>query len=313
MKLGETEIRASFAEAFGMKYARLIITAHDQSWVQEALAAFTGYAASIIACDLEAARERWLTPQETPDGRPGASVLLFGFSTDALAAAVPRRVGQCVMTCATSAVFDGLPEASQRLPLGSYLRYFGDGFQQSRLIGERRYWRLPVMDGEFLVEDSAGVEKGVAGGALILEAVDIPAGLAAVRRAATAVSEMPGIIAPFPGGAARSGSKVGSRYKGLRASTNQAYCPTLRGRAESLLDPRATCAYEIVLDGVSPEAIEQGMARATRAAAGPGILAISAANYGGNLGKYQFLLHDLLARHPESPTAGAHATGATEI
>ena len=203
MQINGTEIEDTFAEAFRMHYVRLLVTAHDMHWLDAAVREFTGYAASVIACDAEAAVEQQLSPTETPDGRPGTAVLVFSFSTEALAKAVPTRAGQCLMTCPTSAVYDGLPGAEERISLGRHLRYFGDGFQKSKLLGTRRYWRIPVMDGEFLVEDSLGVEKGVAGGNLIVEGVDLPAALAAARRAVETLRDRPGVITPFPGGIAQ--------------------------------------------------------------------------------------------------------------
>jgi formylmethanofuran--tetrahydromethanopterin N-formyltransferase len=287
-------IEDTFAEAFGMRYVRLIITAADDYWLSAALRELTGYSSSVIACDAEVGTERIIGPADTPDGRPGAAVLMFGFSADALSKSVPNRVGQCVMTCPTTAVYDGLPSSETRLPLGKKIRFFGDGYQKSKQVAGRRYWRIPVMDGEFLVDDLVGIEKGVAGGNLILQAVDQPAGLAAARRATEAIWQQPGVITPFPGGCARSGSKVGSRYKGLVASTSEAYCPTLRGRVESKLHQDANCAYEIVIDGASEQAVGAAMASGVRAAAGGGVVAITAGNYGGKLGKYHFHLRKLL-------------------
>ncbi len=295
MQLDGTLIDDTFAEAFGMRYVRLIVTAADEYWLEAALRELTGYSSSVIACDAEAGVERRLPAGETPDGRPGASVLLFGFSTEALAKSVPNRVGQCVMTCPTTAVYDGLPDAEAKLPLGKTIRFFGDGFQKSKQVGGRRFWRIPVMDGEFLVADAVGAEKGVAGGNLIVQSVDQAAGLAAVRRATAAIWQQAGVITPFPGGVARSGSKVGSRYKGLVASTSDPFCPTLRGRVASKLHAEANCAYEIVIDGTSEAAVGGAMAAALRAAPGPGIPAITAGNYGGKLGKFHFHLRKLLA------------------
>jgi formylmethanofuran--tetrahydromethanopterin N-formyltransferase len=293
--LGSTEIEDTFAEAFGMRYARLIVTAHDAWWLDAAVRELTGYSASVIACDAETGVERLLSPGETPDGRPGASILVFGFSTDALTKAIPNRVGQCVMTCPSTAVFNGLPESETRIPLGKHIRFFGDGYQKSKKIANRRYWRIPVMDGEFLVDDVLGVERGVAGGNIILQGIDQPTALAGARRASEALGPLAEIITPFPGGVARSGSKVGSRYKGLAASTADAFCPTLRGRVETKLHPEANCAYEIVIDGASEAAVGNAMRTALNAAAGPGIVCISAGNYGGKLGKFQFHLRQLLA------------------
>jgi len=300
MQLRGTTIDDTFAEAFRMRYVRLVITAHDEHWLDAALREFTGYSSSIIACDAEIGLERRLTAEETPDGRVGAAVLVFGFSPESLAKVVPNRTGQCVITCPTTAVYDGLISGEARIPLGKTIRYFGDGFQKSKLVAGRRYWRIPVMDGEFLIEDKVHVEKGVAGGNIILQAETQTGALGAVRRAVAAIAEVPGVITPFPGGSARSGSKVGSRYKALKASTSEAYCPTLRGRVESKLHERANYAYEIVIDGMDEHRVAAAMATGIQAAAGPETLAITAGNYGGKLGKFHFRLHDLLAGQEKS-------------
>ena len=289
-----TEIEDTFAEAFGMRFARIVVTAHDDYWLEAGLREFCGDSASVIACDAEIGIEARLAADQTPDGRPGAKLLVFGFSADGLAKAITRRTGQCLMTCPTTAVYDGLPHSETRIPLGKHIRFFGDGFQKSKLVGKQRYWRIPVMDGEFLVIDQLGVEKGVAGGNIILQGSSSTAALQAARRAAEAVAILNDVIAPFPGGVARSGSKVGSRYKGLSASTADAFCPTLRGRVTSQLHPQAQCAYEIVLDGTSEQAVATAMRAVIDAASGDEIVAISAGNYGGKLGKYHFHLRELI-------------------
>ncbi len=293
MHLGPTLILDTFAEAFRMRYARMIVSAVDEHWLDAALRELCGYGSSVIGCDAEVGVERRLGADESPDGRPASAVLLFGFSTDALAKAVPNRTGQCLMTCPTTAAFNGLPEAEEFIPLGKHLRFFGDGFQKSKVFGDRRYWRIPVMDGEFLVEEQIGVAKGIAGGNIILQGVTQDAALAAARRAVDAIAELPGVITPFPGGVVRSGSKVGSRYKALRASTNEAFCPMLRGRVESQLVEGAHCAYEIVINGIDEPTIAQAMKTAMETAAGEGVLAIGAGNYGGKLGKFHFHLRTI--------------------
>lgn len=294
MQLGSTLILDTFAEAFRMRYARVLVTAADEFWLDAALREFCGYASSVIACDAEIGIERFLTSDETPDGRPGAAVLAFGFAAAPLGNALLTRVGQCLLPCATTAAFNGLSDAEEYVPLGRALRFFGDGFQKSKLLDGRRYWRIPVMDGEFLVVDSLFVGKGVAGGNFILQAAEPAAALAGARRASAAIAAAPGVIAPFPGGVARSGSKVGSRYKKLKASTSDAYCPTLRGRVESKLDPRANCAYEVVIDGSDEAHVARAMAAGIRAACGSGVIAITAGNYGGKLGKFHFHLRQIM-------------------
>lgn len=296
MRIDGTEIDDTFAEAFGMRYTRLILTAHDAYWLRAAVAEFTGYATSVIACDVEAGCESWLAPDGTPDGRIGASVLVFGFASASLAAAVTARAGQCVMTCPSTALYDGLEPALalETFPLGKHLRYFGDGFQKSKVLGDQRFWRIPVMDGEFVCGELGSVAKGIAGGNFILQCRQLPEALAAARRAVEAIGLVPGTMTPFPGGAVRSGSKVGSRYPTLKASTAEAYCPVLRDRVESRLHPEANAAIEIVIDGADKDAVGRAMVAGIRAACGPETLAISAGNYGGKLGPHHFHLRKLL-------------------
>lgn len=298
MQIGSTYIEDTFAEAFRMRYTRLIVTAHDGHWIDAAAREFAGDSSSVIACDMEAGVELPVPSEQTLDRRPGVSLLAFGFSVDRLSEAVARRTGQCLMTCPTTAVYDGLPDADDRLSLGKHLRFFGDGFQKSKLLDGVRYWRIPVMDGEFIVQESVGAAKGVAGGNLVLQARELTAALAAARRAVDAIAKLPGVITPFPGGVVRSGSKVGSRYKALRASTADAFCPTLRSRVESRLHPDANFAYEIVIDGVDEAHVARAMVAAMNAAADDGVVAISAGNYGGKLGKFHFHLRQILADAP---------------
>jgi formylmethanofuran--tetrahydromethanopterin N-formyltransferase len=294
MRIGSTEILDTHAEAFAARYARLVITAADEYWLNAALSALSGYGTSIIGCDAEVGVERRLPPNESPDGRPAAAVLLFAFKVDQLADAVGNRVGQCVLTCPTAACFNGLTDVAETIPLGDYVRFFGDGFESATKQRDRSLWRIPVMDGEFIVESVAGVGRGIAGGNLILQAESQTAGIAAARRAASLLADHPGIITPFPGGVCRSGSKVGSNYKRLVASTHEAFCPTLRDRVESRLVEGALCAYEIVIDGVDRATVTSAMRAALQAAAGGGVLAIGAGSYGGKLGKILIPLRELV-------------------
>ncbi len=293
-------VEDTFAEAFPMTATRVIVTAESRRWAMIAGQTMTGYATSVISCDAEAAIERELVVAETPDGRPGVSILVFAFSRDALEKVLSNRVGQCVMTCPTTACYNGLPPGEKTIGVGSRLRYFGDGWQISKKIGGRRYWRIPVMDGEFLCEETFGTIKGVAGGNIIVMGSDPAATLEATESAADAMRRCPDIILPFPGGIARSGSKVGSKYKSLRASTNTAFTPTLRGVVPTAMPPDARCAYEIVIDGLSLESVERATAAGLRAATLPGksIIAITAGNYGGSLGPFHIRLQDVLSRYP---------------
>ena len=289
-------IEDTFAEAFTMRVARLIITGRNAKWAREAATKLTGFATSVIGCKCEAGIERGLGESETPDGRAGVSVLFLTTDKASLPEQLIVRLGQTVLTCPTTACFDGLPDVPDRLGVGKALRVFGDGFQSSKVIDGRRYWRIPVMEGEFLIEETFGMQKGVGGGNFLILAEDADAALHAAEAAVEAMTNLPGVILPFPGGVVRSGSKVGSkRYKNMMATTNDAYSPTLRAVTQSQLPEGVNSVLEIVLDGTDAPAIEAAMRSGIRAACRPGVQAISAGNYGGKLGPHHFHLRKIMA------------------
>jgi formylmethanofuran--tetrahydromethanopterin N-formyltransferase len=296
MIINGAAIDDTFAEAFGMRATRILITAFDLKWAYHAARAATGFATSVIGCGCEAGIERELSADETPDGRPGVSVLLFAVSGKELARQVERRVGQCVLTAPTSAVFSGIE--GEPISLGKNLRFFGDGYQNSKVIGGRRYWRIPVMDGEFLCDETTGMVRAVGGGNFLVLARGPAEALAACEAAIAAMTKVPGVIMPFPGGVVRSGSKVGSKYKALTASTNDAFCPTLRGAVKSELSPDVGAVLEIVIDGLTEtevrHAMRAGIDAACKVGSAGGVLRISAGNYGGRLGQFNFRLHDIV-------------------
>ncbi len=295
--LNGVEVDDTFAEAFPMKATRILITAHTPEWARHAAAAATGFATSVIACGCEAGIERELDPSETPDGRPGVSAMIFAMGGKGLAKQLETRAGQCVLTSPTSALFAGI-EGGSPIALGKNLRYFGDGFQISKRIAGKRYWRVPVMDGEFLTEETTGMVPAVGGGNFLVLAESQPQALAACEAAIEAMRKVPNVIMPFPGGVVRSGSKVGSKYKTLNASTNDAFCPTLKGQTKSDLSPEIESVMEIVIDGLSDADIKKsmrvGIEAVCKLGAANGIRRISAGNYGGKLGKFHFPLRALL-------------------
>jgi formylmethanofuran--tetrahydromethanopterin N-formyltransferase len=297
MLVNGVAIDDTFAEAFPMKATRLIVTAHDMPWARHAAVSMTGFATSVIACGCEAGIEAELGPDATPDGRPGIAVLMFAVSGKELAKQVERRVGQCVLTCPTTAIFAGLQEG-EPIALGRNLRFFGDGWQISKKIGDVRYWRVPVMDGEFVCQETTPVVKAVGGGNLLLLAHDTESALGAAAAAVAAMQHVPNVIMPFPGGVVRSGSKVGSKYPSLPASTNDAYCPSLTNVvARSALTPEIRCVLEIVIDGLAEAdvaaAMWAGINTITQRGVEAGVARISAGNYGGKLGPYHFHLREL--------------------
>jgi formylmethanofuran--tetrahydromethanopterin N-formyltransferase len=297
LTVNHVRIDDTFAEAFPMRATGVVITADSAQWARQAAVTMTGFATSVIGCGCEAGIDRALEPGETPDGRPGVRVLLFAVSTSELQLQLQNRVGQCVLTSPGSACYAGL-EGTEQLNLGNALRYFGDGWQVSKRFGDKHYWRIPVMDGEFVCEATTGLTKeAVGGGNLLIMAASARAALAAAQAAVKAIERVPDVIAPFPGGIVRSGSKVGSKYKSVRASTNEAYCPTLRGAVKTALDDSAASVLEIVIDGLDPDAVAAAM-RAGLAAIvklGPkrGAVRVGAGNYGGKLGPHHFHLRKL--------------------
>jgi formylmethanofuran--tetrahydromethanopterin N-formyltransferase len=288
----------SFAEAFPMQGTAIIITAPNAKWALQAAVTMTGFATSVIGCGAEAGIDRELPPEKTPDGRPGVRVLIFSMSGETLQAQLVNRVGQCVLTSPGSACFADL-DGEERLQIGDNIRYFGDGWQVSKKFGDRHFWRVPVMDGEFLCEATTGLTKdAVGGGNLLIMGATWASTMRATEAAVEAMNGVEGAVLPFPGGVVRSGSKVGAKYKTMMASTNDAYCPTLRGAVTTSLDDDIGCVLEIVIDGLTErdvaDAMRAGIAAIVKLGPQEGAVRIGAGNYGGKLGPFHFHLKDLL-------------------
>ena len=299
MIINGVEIDDTFAEAFPMKATRVIITAQTPQWAYNSAKSMTGFATSVIGCGCEADIERILDPSETPDGRPGVAAMLFSMGGKGLIKQLETRAGQSVLTSPTSALFSGI-EGGKTIPLGKNLRYFGDGFQTSKVINGNRYWRIPVMDGEFLVEETTSMVDAIGGGNLLILAESEVEALDACEKAVEAMRKIPNVILPFPGGVVRSGSKVGSKYPSLSASTNNAFCPTLKGVTKTELSPEIGSVMEIVVDGLTEDdikkAMREGMKTFCSIGAYNGIKRISAGNYGGKLGPHHFHIQEIMQK-----------------
>ena len=297
MIINGVHIDDTFAEAFNMRGTRVIITALNHKWAYNAANAMTGFSTSVIGCGVEAGVERELSPEETPDGRPGVSILMFAMGSSVFVKQLETRMGQTILTCPTTAAFSGI-EGNERINLGKNLRFFGDGFQISKQIGGKRYWRVPVMDGEFITEETTGMVRAVGGGNFLVLAASQPQALAACEAAVEAMKKVPNVIMPFPGGIVRSGSKVGSKYKTMFASTNDAFCPTLKGLTNTQLTPEIESVMEIVIDGLTDADIRKatyvGIKAACELGSANGIRRISAGNYGGKLGQFQYHLREIM-------------------
>jgi formylmethanofuran--tetrahydromethanopterin N-formyltransferase len=297
MIINSIQIDDTFAEAFNMRGTRVIITAQNLKWAYHAANAMTGFATSVIGCGVEAGIERELAETETPDGRPGVAILMFAMGSKVLMQQLETRMGQCILTCPTAAAFSGI-DSEDMISLGKHLRYFGDGFQTSKQISGKRYWRIPVMDGEFLTQETTGMVRAIGGGNFLILATSQAHALQAAETAIEAMKKVPNVIMPFPGGVVRSGSKVGSKYKTMFASTNDAFCPTLKGLTKTELSPEIESVMEIVIDGLTFEdialSIKVGIEAICTLGDNSGVKRISAGNYGGKLGPHLFKLHEIL-------------------
>ncbi len=296
MEINGVEIEDNFAEAFGIKVSRILITAATKKLALVAATEATGYGTSVIGCPAEAGIDGYVPPQKTPDGRPGYVIMICNMNKDKLDHELLERVGMCILTAATTAVFDWMDEPDEKLKTGQKLKFFGDGYEQTVDIQGRKIHSIPLMSGDFLVEAELGIRAGVAGGNFFILAENQPAGLLAADAAVDAIEAVPGAITPFPGGIVASGSKVGStKYKFLGASTNEKMCVTLKDEVEGCQIPEnVNGVYEIVIDGVDEDAVKAAMKAGIEAAVKiAGVIQISAGNFGGNLGKYQLKLHEL--------------------
>ncbi len=286
----------TFAEMFPLWAGRVLITAQNEKWAQIAGSLTTGFATSVIAASAEAAIERPVPADQTPDKRPGLLIQIYNRDRFELKHQLMERIGQCTMTCPTTAAFNGLP-GKRVLKVGSSLRYFGDGFQKKTMVGGRKCWKIPVMEGNFIVEDGFGAQEAVAGGNFMIFAETQQAGLAAAEAAADAIrARAPDVIMPFPGGVCRAGSKAGSLKYKMKASTNHPYCPTLRTVVpDSVVPENVNSVYEIVMNGLSLDAVKNGMKQGVTAAASmPGVVKISSGNYGGKLGPFKAYLKEAI-------------------
>jgi formylmethanofuran--tetrahydromethanopterin N-formyltransferase len=293
MELNGVTIEDEYAEAFPNWACRVVITAINTDWAMKAATEATGFATSAIGCPCEAGIELILDPSETPDGRPGCSILIFAGGKKKLKEQVVERLAECILTSPTTAVFDGMPEAEERIDVK--LHFFGDGYEHKVEVGGRNCWAIPIMNGEYIGEENFGIVKGIAGGNFFIMGESIPAALLAAEAAIEAIDAVPGCITSFP--VVASGSKVGSlKYKFMVATTNEKYCPSIRDQVADTKVPEGVKAiYEIVIDGLDEEAISAATAVGIEAATKiDGIKLITAGNFGGNLGPFKFYLKELI-------------------
>jgi formylmethanofuran--tetrahydromethanopterin N-formyltransferase len=294
MEINGVNIKETYAEGFGIKVTRILVTAATEELAKIAATEATGYGTSVIGCPAEAGIDCFVPADETPDGRPGYAIMICHASKKALDTELMERIGMCILTSPTAAAFN-LLDSEDVLKTGFKLKYFGDGFEKDCDIAGRTVHSIPIMSGDFLVESTFGFKDGVAGGNFFILAKDQMTGVKAAQIAVAAISNVEGVITPFPGGMVASGSKVGSnKYSFLPASTNEKMCVTLKDEVDSNIRADADGVFEIVIDGVDEESVKAAMRAGIQAAcAVDGVLEISAGNFEGKLGSYILNLHDL--------------------
>ncbi len=296
MELNGVEIEDTFAEAFPIKIARILITGATKKWALVAAQEATGFGTSVIMCPAEAGVEKIVNGNETPDGRPGTYIQICTFGFKALEEQLLKRLGQCVLTAPTAAMWNGLPNAEKQFDTGFKLKFFGDGFESEANIGGRKAYKIPMMQGEFVAEHNIGAQDGIAGGNFFIMADNQMAALAAAENAVDSIGQQDGTITPFPGGIVASGSKVGfTNYKFMKATTNEKFSPSLKAKIKDTKVPADVNAiYEIVINGLSVDDVSRSMKAGIEAAVKiPGVKKITAGNFGGTLGPYKFNLKEL--------------------
>lgn len=297
MELNGIEIEDTFAEAFPIKIARVLITGVTRRWALVAANEATGFGTSVIACPAEAGIEKVVGGDETPDGRPGVYIQICTFGFKALEEQLLNRMAQCVLTAPTAHMFNGLPDAEKQFDTGFKLKFFGDGMEYELVVGGRKSYAVPMMEGDFIAEHSIGAVDGIAGGNFFILGENQMAALTAAEVAVDAISEVEGVITPFPGGIVASGSKVGAnKYSFLKATSNEKFSPSIKDKVKGSNVPAdVNGIYEIVINGLDEKVISEAMLAGIKAAVKvPGIKKISAGNFGGNLGPYKFNLHDIV-------------------
>ena len=297
------KIDDTYAEAFRSLYTEFLITARDRRWLDHAVHAATGNASSSILCDCEAGMDRYVGPGgdegfATPDGRPGAIVQLHipRFRKDrvkALERSALVRISQNVLTCPTAACFN-LIDSENYYHMGRKVAYFGNGYQKRIERFGRKMWWIPILGGEFVLDRRLGYADGLMGGNLWFFGDSVDSALEAAEKGVEAIRPVPGVITTFPGGIAGSGSKAGSNYDFTIASTYEKFCPLLQDDLdiEAGLPQGVHSVMEIIMNGQGMQPIIDATQAAIKASVDtPGLIMISAGNYGGHLGKSFIFLH----------------------
>jgi len=297
MELNGIEIEDTYAEAFPIKIARVLITGATKHWALVAATEATGFGTSVIACPAEAGIEKVVGGDQTPDGRPGVYIQICTFGYKGLEEQLMNRLGQCVLTAPTAHMYNGLPDAEKQFDTGFKLKFFGDGMESEVEVGGRKAFSIPMMEGDFICEHSIGAVEGVAGGNFFMLADNQMAALAAAEVAVDAVGGVEGVITPFPGGIVASGSKTGANnYSFMHATSNEKFSPSIKGKVEGSNVPAdVNGIYELVINGLNEKVISEAMLAGIKAAVQiPGVKKISAGNFGGKLGPFKFKLHDIV-------------------
>ncbi|MEM2816578.1 MAG: formylmethanofuran--tetrahydromethanopterin N-formyltransferase [Candidatus Bathyarchaeia archaeon] len=299
---GKPFIEDTYAEAFQGVYCRVIVTADDEETLVRAAEDATATPATVIG-RIEGGVEKWLSTRETPDGRKGAVLQFWGIidpkkpfseSLKKFEVELSYRIRQDILVKPFTAVFDALNASEGKLDMMERVGHCGDGYEWTEEKYARTVIVVPIMVPDFIIERYIGYARGVMGANFWIMCKTKEAVKEAGRKALEAIHEVEGVVTPFD--VCSAGSKPETRFPWIGPTTNHLYCPSLRKKlgADSKVPEGVGYIPEVVINGVSLEAVKQAMrAGITAAAKVKGVVGISAGNYGGKLGDYRIYLREL--------------------
>ncbi|MHA1273339.1 MAG: formylmethanofuran--tetrahydromethanopterin N-formyltransferase [Promethearchaeota archaeon] len=294
-------IEDTYCEAFEGLCIQLQVTAQDAEFLNRAVNSFTALPSTVFG-DAEGGIVKWLTEDETIDGRLGAIVQLWVTGTGKKAKAkfyeqLGRRIRQGILVVPTTAVFDYFPkDCETKFDVMNNVGHCGDGYEWIVEKFGRNLINVPIMMGyDFLIEREISYDKGVMGGNLWLFCDTVDSGIKVGREAVKIIAEVDNVCTTFD--VCSAGSKPETNFPEIGPSTNHPYCPTLKDKLppEEFKVPEGVNSIpEIVFNGLTLDAVKEAMYKVIDGIIEmDGLIKISAGNYGGKLGKFKIYLREL--------------------
>jgi formylmethanofuran--tetrahydromethanopterin N-formyltransferase len=298
----KVKVEDTYAEAFEGLYCRVIITADDKETLHKAAEDATS-TPSVVIGRTEGGIEKYLGKNETPDKRIGALLQFwskidedkpFEKSLERFEKELSYRIRQDILVKPFTALFDALPKAEGKLDMMERVGHCGDGYEWIEKRFGRQMITVPIMVPDFQIERYPGYSRGVSGANFWIMCKTKKAFYESGRKALEAIGKVEGVITPFD--VCSAGSKAETKFPLIGPTTNHLYCPSLKKKLgkESRVPEGVRYIPEIVIDGVSLDAVKKAMRGGIEAASRVnGVVRISAGNYDGKLGKYKISLREL--------------------